>query len=145
MQFPGDCFILVMNQSSDVNEFMIANFLNWNYCWVRVPGYRSRSLGFDSRRYQIFWEVVGLKWGPLGLVSTIEELLERNNNGSGLETGNMATGIHCHGRLVSIVGFNASLVIVLVLYYILYVSCINPVTCKTDDVGNWRKYVAYFY
>jgi hypothetical protein len=33
--------------------------------------------GFDSRRYQIFWEVVGLERGPLSLVSTIEELLER--------------------------------------------------------------------
>jgi hypothetical protein len=27
---------------------------------VRVPGYRSRGPWFDSRRYQIFWEVVGL-------------------------------------------------------------------------------------
>jgi hypothetical protein len=33
--------------------------------------------GFDSRRYQIFWEVVGLEQGPLSLVSTTEELLER--------------------------------------------------------------------
>jgi hypothetical protein len=41
--------------------------------------------GFDSRRYQIFWEVVGLERGPLSLVSTIEELLERESNGSGLE------------------------------------------------------------
>jgi hypothetical protein len=32
--------------------------------------------GFDSRRYQIFWEVVGLEWGPLSLVSTTEELTE---------------------------------------------------------------------
>jgi hypothetical protein len=33
---------------------------------VRVPGYRSRGYGFDSRRYQIFfWEVVGLERGPL--------------------------------------------------------------------------------
>jgi hypothetical protein len=39
----------------------------------------------DSRRYQIFWEVVGLKRGPLSLVSTIEELLGRNSSGSGLE------------------------------------------------------------
>jgi hypothetical protein len=31
---------------------------------------------FDSLRYQIFWEVVGLDQGPIGLVSTIEELLE---------------------------------------------------------------------
>jgi hypothetical protein len=41
--------------------------------------------GFDSRRYQIFLEVVGLERGPLSLVSTIEELLERKSSGSGLE------------------------------------------------------------
>jgi hypothetical protein len=42
---------------------------------VRVPGYRSRGPGFNSRRYQIFWEVVGLEratqrreynWGATG-------------------------------------------------------------------------------
>ena len=43
---------------------------------VRVSGYRYRGLGFDSRRYQIFWVVVGLKRGPLSLVRSIEELLE---------------------------------------------------------------------
>jgi hypothetical protein len=32
--------------------------------------------GFDFRRYQIFWEVVGLERGPLSLVSTTEELTE---------------------------------------------------------------------
>jgi hypothetical protein len=31
---------------------------------------------FDSQRYQIFWEVVGLEQGPLSLGSIIEELLE---------------------------------------------------------------------
>jgi hypothetical protein len=41
---------------------------------------------FDSRSYQIFWEVVGLERGPFSLVSTIEELLERKSNGSGLES-----------------------------------------------------------
>jgi hypothetical protein len=41
--------------------------------------------GFDSQRYQIFWEVVGLGRGPLGLVSTIEKLLGRKTIGSGLE------------------------------------------------------------
>jgi hypothetical protein len=44
---------------------------------VNVPGYRSRGPGFDSRRYQIFWEVVGLERGPLSPVRIIEELLER--------------------------------------------------------------------
>jgi hypothetical protein len=43
---------------------------------VRVPGYRSRVPGFDSRSYQIFLEVVGLERGPLSLVRIIEELLE---------------------------------------------------------------------
>ena len=46
---------------------------------VRVSGYRYRGLGFDSRRYQIFWVAVGLERGALSLVSlvrSIEELLE---------------------------------------------------------------------
>jgi hypothetical protein len=52
---------------------------------VRVPGYRSRGPGFGYRRYQIFREVVGLERGPLSLVSTIEELLEKIVSGSCLE------------------------------------------------------------
>jgi hypothetical protein len=42
--------------------------------------------GFDSQRYQIFWQVVGLGWGPLSLVSTTEELLERKSSGPSLES-----------------------------------------------------------
>jgi hypothetical protein len=52
---------------------------------VRVSGYRSRGPGFDSRPYQIFWEVGGLERGPLRLVRTTEELLEWKSSGSGLE------------------------------------------------------------
>jgi hypothetical protein len=52
---------------------------------VRVPGYRYRDLGFDSRRYQIFREVVCLERGPLSLLSTSEELLGRKNGGFGIE------------------------------------------------------------
>jgi hypothetical protein len=52
---------------------------------VRVSGYRSRGPWFDSRRYQIFWEVVGLERGPLSPVSTTEELLGRKSNSSCLE------------------------------------------------------------
>jgi hypothetical protein len=48
--------------------------------WLQIQ--RSR---FSSRRYQIFWEVVGLERGPLSLVSTIEELLGRKSSGSGIE------------------------------------------------------------
>jgi hypothetical protein len=41
--------------------------------------------GFEYRRYQIFWEVVGLEPGPLSLMGTREELLERKSSGFGLE------------------------------------------------------------
>jgi hypothetical protein len=41
---------------------------------------------FDSLLYQIVWAVVGLERGPLSLVSTIEELLWRKSNDSGLES-----------------------------------------------------------
>jgi hypothetical protein len=33
--------------------------------------------GFHSQHYQILWQVVGLERGPLSLVSTTEELLDR--------------------------------------------------------------------
>jgi hypothetical protein len=49
---------------------------------VRVSCHRSRGSRvprFNSRRYQIFWEVVGLERG------TIEDLLWRNSSGFGLE------------------------------------------------------------
>jgi hypothetical protein len=48
--------------------------------WLQIQ--KSR---FDSRRYQIFWEVMGLERGPLSLVSTIEELLKGKSSGPGLE------------------------------------------------------------
>jgi hypothetical protein len=63
---------------------------------VRVPGY---SPGFDSRRYQIFWEVVGLERGPLSLVRIIEELLEWKVAAPVKKTELTAVGIRCadHG------------------------------------------------
>jgi hypothetical protein len=48
--------------------------------WLQI-----QKSGFDSQRYQIFWEVVSLERGPLRLVSTIEELLGRKSIGSGIE------------------------------------------------------------
>jgi hypothetical protein len=38
---------------------------------------------FDSWRYQIFSEVVGLERGPFSLVRIIEELLKWKSSGSG--------------------------------------------------------------
>jgi hypothetical protein len=48
--------------------------------WLQI-----RRPGFDCQRYQIIQEVVGLERGPLSLVSTAEELLERKSSGCGLE------------------------------------------------------------
>jgi hypothetical protein len=71
--------------------------MNWIYvCYVEEsrPPLWSRGqsfwlqilrFGFDSRHYQILWEVVGLERGPLSLVSTIGELLERKSSGFDLE------------------------------------------------------------
>jgi hypothetical protein len=42
--------------------------------------------GFDSRRYQIYWELVSLERGPLSLENTIEELHEIKSSGSDLES-----------------------------------------------------------
>jgi hypothetical protein len=82
-------------QSVDVLRFLWGT--NWIFiCYVeerRTPlcssGQSSwlqiQRSGFDSRRYQIFWEVVGLERGPLSVMSTIEKLLGRKRRGSGLE------------------------------------------------------------
>jgi hypothetical protein len=59
---------------------------------VKVPDYRFRGLGFDSAHYQIFWEIVVLERGPLGLVSTIEELLGTDSSGSGLKSREYGRG-----------------------------------------------------
>jgi hypothetical protein len=56
--------------------------------WLQIQ--RSR---FDSRHYQIFREVVCLERGPLRLVSTTEELLERRSTGSCVKAENTAVGI----------------------------------------------------
>jgi hypothetical protein len=39
--------------------------------WLQIQG-----SGFDLRRYQFFWEAMGLERGPLSLVSTTEALME---------------------------------------------------------------------
>jgi hypothetical protein len=62
--------------------------------WLQI-----RRPGFDSRHYQIFWgekkgkQVVGLERGPLSLVSTTVELLDRKVAASVYKTENTAVGI----------------------------------------------------
>jgi hypothetical protein len=51
---------------------------------VRTPFYRSRGTGFDSRRYQIVLEVVGLERGSQSLMRIIEERLEKKSSSFGL-------------------------------------------------------------
>jgi hypothetical protein len=80
-------FILQGENICIVAEESGVQSMTWNrLCGleVRVPGYRSIGLGFDSRRYQIFWKVVGLERDPLSLARIIEELFQ-GNSGSGLE------------------------------------------------------------
>jgi hypothetical protein len=52
--------------------------------------------GFDSRHHTIFWEAVGLERGPLGLVTTPEEVLGRKSSGFGLEIREYGRGDPIH-------------------------------------------------
>jgi hypothetical protein len=69
--------------------------------WLQVQ--RSE---FDSRRYKIFGEVVGLERGPLSLVSATEELLQRKNISSGLENRDYGRKDPPHWRRDKKVGTN---------------------------------------
>jgi hypothetical protein len=66
---------------SYVKESRLPLWSSGQSSWLRIQRFR-----FDSRCYQIFWEVVGLERGSLSLVSTAEELLVRKSSGSGLES-----------------------------------------------------------
>jgi len=71
------CLVRVVVKNSSIMDLQAYSVYLFRY--YRVSGYRYRGRGFDPRRYQIFWVVVGLERGPLSLVSlvrSIEELLE---------------------------------------------------------------------
>jgi hypothetical protein len=79
---------MITHGSWGTHDHVVYCILQWDrLCGlvVRVPGYRFRGPGFDSRRYQIFWRVVGLEQRPLSLVNTTEERHGRKSSGSGLE------------------------------------------------------------
>jgi hypothetical protein len=82
---PSPCVFLDTKQHGKV-YFIERNTLDHFYdLVVRVSGFSSRGLGFDSGRQQIFCTVLSLERGPLSLVRTVEEQLERKSSGSGLE------------------------------------------------------------
>jgi hypothetical protein len=62
-------------------HFLIPLLLDWLPQWLSAQSscLQIQRSGFDSRHYQILWEVVGLEPGPLSLVSTTEELLQRKS------------------------------------------------------------------
>jgi hypothetical protein len=68
-----------------IDLFITELLCDWPPLWSSGQGswLQIRRPTFDSRHYQIFWgkkkkkTVVGLEWGPLSLVSTTEELLDR--------------------------------------------------------------------
>jgi hypothetical protein len=80
------------------NWLVITNFSLVSLGWLWLPLWSSDQgswlriqwSGFDSRRYHISWEVVGLERGPL---STIEELLERKSSNSVLRNRDYGLGI----------------------------------------------------
>jgi hypothetical protein len=83
-----DCRIAVWSVSTDITAILYKCLLLSSRGLPLWPSGQSSLLqiqrsGFDSRNYQIFWEVVEL--GPLSLVSTTEELLEIRSSGSDLE------------------------------------------------------------
>jgi hypothetical protein len=76
------CFLRGMNwiYICYVEESRPSLWFSGQGSWLQI-----QMSGFDSRRYNIFWEIVGLEWGPLSLVSSIEGLLGRKGRVSGLE------------------------------------------------------------
>jgi hypothetical protein len=93
-------------QNGDILCFLWGT--NWIYiCYVeesRPPLWSSghsswleiQRSGLDTRRYQIFWEVMGLERGPLSFVSTTEKLLGRKHSRSGLENRKYGRGDTLH-------------------------------------------------
>jgi hypothetical protein len=80
----GQCLIKHRNKLSTV-PLLHYIFHSTSVCGGQSSWLQNQRSRFDSRLYQIIWEVVGLERGPLSLVSTTEELLDRKSSSSGLE------------------------------------------------------------
>jgi hypothetical protein len=63
-------------------KFLYYHLENWTVLWSsrQSSWLRIQRSVFDSRHYQIIWEVVGLEQGPLRLVITTEELRSRKSS-----------------------------------------------------------------
>jgi hypothetical protein len=76
--------LLSSGQSSWIQNGDGSCFL-WDTNWISICYVEESRPPLWSRRYQILCKVVGVERGPFSLLSTIEELLERNSSGFGLE------------------------------------------------------------
>jgi hypothetical protein len=113
--------------------------------WLQIQRPRDRFPALQS-----FWEIVGLEWGPLSLVSTIEELLGRNNSGFGLENREYGRGNQLRwprdtiypqklaltsptsgGRSVGIVRLRSKATEFLYYYYYYYYYYYSTILCLT--------------
>jgi hypothetical protein len=74
-------------QQFNIQQLCLSTFIFLSPPWSsgQISCLQIQRPGFDSRSFQIFWEVVGLERGPPSLMGTIEELLGRKSRGSGLE------------------------------------------------------------
>jgi hypothetical protein len=88
LHFTGmQCFIFHFS-TEHFFKFQNLMCIRWSPLWSsgQSSWLQIQRSTFDSRRYQIFWEVVGLERSPLCLVSTTEKLLERKSSGFGVES-----------------------------------------------------------
>jgi hypothetical protein len=71
-------YVMLLSRLKNREDLTKNNFLFSRHCIIsdRICGLEVRRSGFNSRRCQIVWEVVGLERGPPSLVSTTEELTE---------------------------------------------------------------------
>jgi hypothetical protein len=84
---PKNSFHFVRGTKCTSACFNVLQVAAWPPLWSSGQSFwlQIQRSGFDSRRHRIFWEVLGLKRGPLSLVSITEELLGRKYSGPGLE------------------------------------------------------------
>jgi hypothetical protein len=81
------CCICQCCQQHSRGKMSLIFILLWSHLWSsdQSAWLVIKRIGFDSRSYQVFWEVVRLERDPLSLVSTTEELLGRQSSGSSQE------------------------------------------------------------